>query len=217
MKSVLKELWRNFWIPLILSVVWATFRAYDSETKSPVSSFVANFSASLFLISWAVGQYKRVQKQLDDKEQFNKITANLTSLVNKMEEYASQLAGFTLGDSKDLLLSMGTDSKATKTATFSLVNEGKYPVYDVRVHWVDMDDFRTGDDYNVWNWNARIVPTIKPGEMELDALKFDMSDLTYRRIFIYITWRNGSMTKEFEISRDTNSIMFQPVKRESKR
>jgi hypothetical protein len=133
-----------------------------------------------------------------------------------METYTSQLVGFTLGDSKDLLLSMGTDSKNTKIATFSLVNDGKYPVFDVRIHWANMDEFGVGDDFKVWNWDQRMVPTIKPNEMEMDVLKFNMSDVLYRRIFLYITWRNGSLTKEFEISRNDDSIMFQPLAREAK-
>jgi hypothetical protein len=73
-----------------------------------------------------------------------------------------------------------------------------------------------GDDFKVWNWDKRMVPTIKPSEMEMDVLKFDMNDVHYRRIFLYITWRNGSFTKEFEISRDGDSIMFQPLVREPK-
>lgn len=66
----------------------------------------------------------------------------------------------------------------------------------------------------VWNsFDKPAIPTIKPNEMEMDVLKFDMTELAYRRVLVYVTWRNGSFVVEYEIVRDGTSISFQQLNR----
>lgn len=207
--QLIKEIFKNFWIPLLLSFGWAAFRYWSAQPETEIFSFiVTNFSGALFLISWAMGQVKRLQKHIGDKQEFQLLGAHLSGIVDKMELQTQQLIGYTLGDSKKLSLFVGTSLSDPNVATFSIGNEGTYPVYDVRIDWYEIGNF----DPILWNVNREKdpIPSMMPKYVESDVIAIDMTEKPHRRISINILWRNGSSFYEYEIKRDGKTIMFQP-------
>jgi signal transduction histidine kinase len=80
-RGTLKELWRQFRFPLIVAVGWAAFKGWEAMPTSSYAAFfatvVAQFSSAFFLLSWAWGQYNRVDRQQDTTERLQLIQRSL--------------------------------------------------------------------------------------------------------------------------------------------
>ena len=68
-RATFRELWRQFRFPLIVAVVWTTLRGWEAMPINAYPAFlatvVAQFGSAFFLLSWAWGQYNRVDRQQD--------------------------------------------------------------------------------------------------------------------------------------------------------
>jgi hypothetical protein len=89
-RATFRELWRQFRFPLIVAVVWTTLRGWEAMPINSYPAFlatvVAQFGSAFFLLSWAWGQYNRVDRQQDT-------TARLTAIQHNLEEAGKAIAG----------------------------------------------------------------------------------------------------------------------------
>ena len=88
-RATFRELWRQFRFPLIVAVVWTAFRGWEAMPINSYPAFlatvVAQFSSAFFLLSWAWGQYNRVDRQQDT-------TARLTAIQGNLAESGKAIA-----------------------------------------------------------------------------------------------------------------------------
>src|SRR3954451_5007980 len=80
-RSRLKELWRQFRLPLLIAVCWTIFKGWEAMPIKSYPEFlgtiVTQFSSGFFLLSWAWGQYNRVDRQEDTTARLQVIQDNL--------------------------------------------------------------------------------------------------------------------------------------------
>lgn len=82
-RTTFVELWRQFRVPLTLAVCWTIFKGWEAMPITSYPAFLATiisqFGSAFFLLSWAWGQYNRVDRQQDT-------TARLKLIQNNLEE-----------------------------------------------------------------------------------------------------------------------------------
>jgi len=83
---------REFWLPLIIALVWTAYRF----SRSDLASVITNFSASFFLASWITGHFARIMRQQrqDDtaKKSFDNVGRQFNALNEKLQPLADLAA-----------------------------------------------------------------------------------------------------------------------------
>jgi hypothetical protein len=118
------QILREFWIPFILAVVWACYRARSQSTLS-ISDIIANFGTSFFLASWAMGQIIRIRRQQAVEQSFERTDANFREMKSTMaaivgiatesRELAKSVPGLERKLEQLSTLARAADRKATET------------------------------------------------------------------------------------------------------
>lgn len=118
---VWKQVLREFWLPFVVAVVWASYRVY-TKMDGGILDFIANFGASFFLASWAASQVMRIRKQRAVELSFekvenhfaelNKTMASMLETTNQIRELAQHVPG--------LEPKLEALSKLVKTASYQL-------------------------------------------------------------------------------------------------
>jgi hypothetical protein len=111
-KRTFAELFRQFRVPLAGAILWTAFKIWEAAPTDSVSSLLATalsqFSAAFFLLSWAWGQYNRVDRQQDTTERLQtiqnslaesqRVTDRLTEMQGQQQELLTKLASIDPGD-----------------------------------------------------------------------------------------------------------------------
>lgn len=96
--KVLKQMWKEFRIPLVISVSWVVY-SQGSGVWS-IEKTITAWSTSFFLASWGVGQFFRVKKQAGVESGLMNIESKLNATADKLEEVSEKIIGnLTGGDS----------------------------------------------------------------------------------------------------------------------
>ncbi len=68
-----KKLIKQSWISAVIALIYAFWDWHSSQGNFRITAFVKAFASAFFLIMWLVGQYLRVDKQIDDDDKNTKI------------------------------------------------------------------------------------------------------------------------------------------------
>jgi hypothetical protein len=83
--AVLGRVIAEFWLAFVGALVWATFRTWPiREDWGWVSSFIANFVAAFFFVSYFTGQFLRIKRQTTLEETMRSITSGLVDLTSSV-------------------------------------------------------------------------------------------------------------------------------------
>ncbi|SPR97334.1 hypothetical protein [Cupriavidus taiwanensis] len=135
-KPIIKQIYREFRIPLICATIWTSYNIYASRS---ITTAIASFSASFFFCSWIIGQFLRIAKQQRVESDLNTVKENLVSLINKLEVKTTDLVSYiTGGDSTCHLSGHATDQMVFLNV---VVHVGNHPIYDVNARIVDLRIF----------------------------------------------------------------------------
>ena len=79
--KVIAQLLKEFWLPLILGVVWTLFNVLDKPPNSwSVKDTLNIFGPTFFFMSWPIAQWYRVKKQQKVEEGLGSIQSDIRAL-----------------------------------------------------------------------------------------------------------------------------------------
>jgi len=83
--KILRQLLREFWLPLLLGAAWTAFNFYDRPLSEWNARTVLNvFGPTFFFMSWLVAQWYRVRKQQRVEEGLDTLHAGLRALQSPL-------------------------------------------------------------------------------------------------------------------------------------
>src|ERR1043165_8997639 len=124
---LLKQLGREFWLPLLIGILW-TFHRVQPTQPDLFGSLIAAFGPSFFLASWGVAQFYRVDRQHSVEDSFKFVERQLGELKstvitiakrsNTLSEVRDSTAALrqALDDITTLSNSASTGASAANTA-----------------------------------------------------------------------------------------------------
>jgi hypothetical protein len=201
-----KQIFKEFWIQIILSLIWAIYKVYIAPiSENIISVFTTNFFAAIFFISWMFGQVIRIKKQHKIEDEFKDVKTELNSLLTKIETQTQDLIGYSTGG--ESLAYFSPVIYDENSISLELSNEGKYPVFDFIGHWMNTDEkneLKGVKPHPKHNFN---FGSIYPGKVLLKALNFDITGKDHLNIIVWAHTRSGkTIWQNFKIVRVGHSI-----------
>jgi hypothetical protein len=190
--SVVKQLFREFRLPLLLATLWAVYNTWPFENLQAVQTWVIFFAPAFFFLSWLQSHYFRVAKQQRVEGGLNAIESRVEGLLAALGAASdATVASVTGGDSFCYLLT-------GKDGSF-LIHEGKYPLYDLSVEVLDASKGLGGPRQNYFIGNlspgfAHTVPIALPTHGEEFQVK------------LFFNARNGSWAQKYARLRSCESL-----------
>jgi hypothetical protein len=144
-KDVLCKLFEEFWLQLLISILWTFFTVKYWNSIDLIQKFVSSF----FLISWFIGQFFRVKKQIttdikfeEVKSKSDDISNKLDNIQNKLEEKTNQVLSYMTGGESFPYFSIAMINNQSNTGALIATHQGKYPLHDVFARIVDIQKFQ---------------------------------------------------------------------------
>lgn len=99
MRAIIKQLWREFWIPLALATFWTllVFAFGNTEQKKDFLDLAAMFFAAFFLASWATGQFVRVSRQQQLQNSLGSLAERMSNLVHRIDNEVTRILSAVTG------------------------------------------------------------------------------------------------------------------------
>ncbi len=198
--SIIRQLSKEFWFPLLVSLAWAGYVTVISRDESLVKVFITALGPTFFLVSWLIGQYFRVKKQVSTEQSFVKIEDKFKQLFNDIENQSKETIAFITGGDSFIYFLLGDGLKAPIA-----VHRGKYPMYDVIVTFVDLDCFNALEKHGVLGACEQQISlgTLYPGSSNL----IQNIALNAKSYNITITARNGFFTQLLRSKKENGIFM----------
>lgn len=205
MNAIARQLLKEFYLPLLLAVVWTLFNFFTETDDRRTLKLVVNvFGPAFFLASWAIGQWHRVRKQQSVDSGLTDIQSRLSTLMTQMEATATETAAYiTGGDSVCYLTgNMGIQHHPDQISPLWAVHHGKYPLYGIHMRVVDIDRANELSGTAAWLERRHEYETYYQLETLIPNHATDIPlRLTYvpygtaRNFNIFFTARNGSFVQ----------------------
>lgn len=133
--STIKQLAKEFAIPLSLAALWSTFvasRAADWDAK--IANFGVAFTGSWVFFAMLTGSWFRVRKQQRVDGTLQAIASRAEEVLVQLEERTNAIVSHvTGGESVCYLFPLAIDPTRPL-----LLHEGEYPVYDIKARITDL-------------------------------------------------------------------------------
>ncbi|AVI52191.1 hypothetical protein C5O00_13915 [Pukyongia salina] len=198
-RKVFKQIIKEFWIQSLISILWGIYRVYFSEEEdNKFTVFISNFSAALFLLSWMFGQFVRVKKQQKIEEEFGAVKSSIISLTENLKAQTKDLIGYSTGGDS---IAYFTPSfmKGKKGISLHLTNQSEYPVFDIQVEWIDLNEQVDLANGKFWTRHNHLFGNLYPKKGIMDALRFNFSDDHDLRINLFINTRNKHVSQALRV------------------
>lgn len=211
MKKVINQIFKEFWIPLTLSIFWVSYNIYGGSTDSKwdIQKVVNVFGPTFFLLSWLTGQFFRVKKQTKVESSFEAMEARFGELLDRVEKGTNEMiAHISGGDSFPWIL-YGMPERSSDTGMLMAFHQGEHPLYDVAVRIVDLRKLKqilgnpslaslayADTNIKIGNMIPSHVQTIQPWTLE------NAPEHSYN---IFISARNGNFTQFLRLKKINNS------------
>jgi hypothetical protein len=201
------RLLREFSLPAITAVAWTVFSLRASGTWS-LTAFVTAFAPAFFLCSWATGQFFRVKKQVGVERNFSDIETRLGAIVDRLEQHSRDFLGYVTGAEGFVSFEPAISEK--NTIDLMLMNDSKYPVFDIQAEAIDLDEPIDPKNGKFWTRHRYILPSLYPSKAIMTAYRFDMTGRDRLKVNLFVQTRRGGLTQEFRVARVGNwySIAF---------
>jgi hypothetical protein len=85
---ILRQLVREFWLPFLAGLIWTSQRVQWSQPDL-LASIIANFTASFFFTSWAVGHVMRIKRQQTVEDSLKNVETRLVELRDRMSSLSA--------------------------------------------------------------------------------------------------------------------------------
>lgn len=188
--KIFKQLLKEFWLPFCAAAAWTAFSVW-SDSFSLVKT-ISTFGPSFFLVSWVVGQFFRVRKQVGVESSLVNVEARLEKLASSLEVNVEKMVGhMNGGDSFCYVMPNGVqDGKRM----WFLRHCGDYPLYKLSVRITDIDQLGRNVE-QTFSWDEFSVN----GMHLLRSLDVSGADTQSFNIFFHS--RNGRVVQEVRFAR----------------
>ncbi len=141
--KIFKQLIKEFWVPLLLSIAWVSYNIFGSEASDEwnTQKVVNVFGPTFFLLSWLTGQFFRVKKQTRVEDSFSTMEARFEELLTEIERKTNEMIGHISGGNSFPYFQIGMIDSTTNTGVLMAIHEGEHPLYDVTARIVDLQKF----------------------------------------------------------------------------
>ena len=203
---ILKRLLEEFWLPALVAVTWTVYNVQSSPAVWEFKNFVNVLGPSFFLASWATGQFFRVKKQVNLDKNISAIESRVESLLEKLEKHTKDFMGYTTGaDSVAYFMPMITQSE---TIELGLINKSSYPVFDVQVRLIDLDESIDPSKGKFWTDHMFHLASLFPNRIVMGAYRFDIRSRERLHLNIFINTRGQGAMQQIRIARVNGAIQI---------
>lgn len=198
MKIALRLL-REFWVAFVLAAAWTVYTLRPYAAGWDVRAMVSTFAPSFFLISWATGQFFRVQKQAGVDRYLTSIEARVDSLMTRLEKHTKDFMGYATGaDSKAYFQPMFREKDVLE---LGLMNDSEYPVFDFHSRLIDIDEPIDPKAGKFWTDHLFSTPSLYPSRILMSAYRFSLAGRDRLRVNIFINTRGQGLTQQIRVAR----------------
>lgn len=140
--KILKQIIKEFWIPLALSIIWVLYNIYgnSSDAEWNIQKTVNVFGPTFFLLSWLTGQFFRVKKQTKVEDSFGAMEVRFKELLDKVESKTEEMIGHISGGNSFPWLQIGMINSSNQGVLMA-IHQGNHPLYNVTARIVDLQRF----------------------------------------------------------------------------
>lgn len=199
--QIARRLLREFWLPAVIAVAWTAFNV-NSTSSWDVKAVVNIFGPTFFLISWATGQFFRVQKQLGVDKNLTSIETRVKSLLDRLEQHTTDFLGYTTGGESWVTFTPAISRK--DEIGLMLLNQSKYPVFDIYAEAIDLDEPIEPEKGKLWTRHRYVAQSLYPSKAILETYRFDMTGKDRLKINIFIQTRTKGIIQAFRVARVDN-------------
>lgn len=207
MMKVLKQVGKEFGLQILASLLWAMYGIYlAAPGESKLNIFVSKFFSALFLLSWIAGQFIRVKKQQKVEEEFLSVKQRIEHLIEKLELQTQHLIGYATGNGSIVYFQPMLSGEGR--LSLGLTNRSDYPAFDIRGHWIDLDEAIDPENNRLWTENHFVFGDLYPNQINLSIIKpFNLEHLNILNINIFIRTRSGGTSQEFRVTKNGEKIL----------
>lgn len=203
---ILKRILAEFWLPALVAVSWTVYNVPSTTGVWEVKNYVNVFGPSFFLASWATGQFFRVKKQVNLDKNISAIDSRIESLLETLEKHRKDFLGYATGsDSVAYFIPMITPAE---TVELGLINPSSYPVFDVQVRLIDLDEPIDPENEKFWTDHMFHLASLFPSRIVMGAYRFDIRGRERLHLNIFINTRGQGAMQQIRIARVNGVIQI---------
>lgn len=199
--SALKQLAKEFIVPLTIAVLWTAYNLWDLRAGDrSIKNFINIFGPAFFLASWGISQWFRVRKQQKVDQGLTSIEAAVNSSIANLEAKTTEVINnVTGGDSACYVF--GPTPESDRWIGLLIVHVGKYPLYEVTCRVTELDIFEemlnnneplTENDRSEFRF---AIGPLAPNMGRRAPIDLPLGPKDSRRFNLFFTARNGSTTQ----------------------
>lgn len=198
--QVLRQLLREFLLPLIVAVGWSLYNFKDTPLVGwSIRDFVNVFGPTFFFANWLGAQWFRVRKQQKVESGLSSIDAAVRTNIEKLQQTSDHLVGYITGGSSFCYLAP-PPSNPDHWVAIMVVHCGPFPLYDVRARLSDLDQV-SPDPVTVEHLFASEermeIGDLVPGLAKAVRLPPGLVGRSRIQLNIFFAARNGSFVQQF--------------------
>ena len=195
--KLLRRLLKEFWLPALVALAWTSYNVWMGSTPMEARPLVNLFAPSFFLVSWATGQFFRVQKQTHVEENLSSIEDRLKGLVTKLEKHTQDFLGHATGEGS--LASFTAMKKEGDVVELALINTSAYPVFDIYAELINLNEPVDLPKGKFWTRHIYSRDSLYPNKLAEGAYRFDMRNRDSLSLQIFIRTRSQVLTQQFRM------------------
>lgn len=209
---LLIRLLKEFSLPALIAVGWTAYSVSEAPGPWDLRSLVTYFAPSFFLVSWATGQFFRVQKQAAVEKNFAGLEQRVGALVDRLEQHSKDFIGHATGaDSiayfhprrpSDGAIISGGQVVSGNYISFSLINPSDYPVFDVSAEFLDLDQVIDPSKGEFWTRHEYKLEYLYPKKAIVDAIRIRCTNADRVNIQVFIRTRTKKISQQFRMVRE---------------
>lgn len=207
-RKVLSQLLKEFCLPFVVALMWATFGGGGGIQSLTVPGWIARFSTAFFFVSWLGSQLFRVNKQVKTESSLAGIGARLDDVVVGLEASAKEVASWATGGDTYAHVSPIMNNPNAENMPHIVMTSGRYPLFGLQLRAVDIDALALANgnvtairaaehNFHVGNVSGNFAfmnaVTLPLGEAQAGAIK---------RFNLFWSARNGTWFQQLRFHHD---------------
>ncbi len=203
-----KRLLSEFWIPLIIAVLWTIYNAFLPSETSSFTKWINLFGPSFFLCSYVSGNIVRVKRQQAAEEKFVSIETRIESVLERLDKHAKDFLGYATGAGgfAKFIIFKGV---IPNTITLQIINMSDYPVFDFYSEVIDLDEPVDLVNGKLWTRHRFELPYIYGHQTSMNpAYTFSFGDRKIIPLNVFLHGRALNGVQEIRVAKVDTGITW---------
>jgi len=209
--TVLKQLLKEFWLPLLAAIVWTSYNIWEVPQWS-IRTVLNVWVPTFFFVSWLASQWYRVRKQQKVETGLSNIEERIKQTLAELDAKTADLAAYITGGESVCWL-IGIPVVSDIITEIAVQHVGKHPLYEVNARIVDLEVFEEirrnlPHDHFGRSETYHQFGNLIPGHTLVVPANISMGNASSRNFNIFYTARNGSFTQELRYRRVNGGWLY---------